>query len=250
MIVSIHQPAYLPWLGYFHKIAVSDIFLILDTTQFEKGSFANRNKINGPNGPFWLTVPLKRGTPHKENVLSNVQIDNRSNWQRKHWSSIQGSYQKSPFWVTYSPILAPFYSSASWRSLSDLCGEMLKALLGSLGIHTRILSTSSLPAFQSRKSDLILEICEHLGAKIYVSGTQGKGYLDELSFKERDIVIYYQEYNHPEYSNIHEFQKYLSVVDLLFNCGPESLRVLLQDNVDRDSLTQVRKNNVESRQIG
>lgn len=236
MIVSMHQPAYLPWLGYFHKIAVSDVFVVFNTTQFEKGSFINRNRINGPNSPFWLSVNIKRDLPFGENLINRTKINNCVKWQWKHWKAICGSYAKTPYWSEYGPLLEPFYLSRRWELLDELCLEMLHFFLDALNIKTKIIRSSILPSFDSKKSELVLDICKYLGATIYLSGTHGRGYLDKESFHAEQISVCYQNFKHPIYPQLYHFTPYMCILDLLLNNGRNSLQIILQENMTSDDI--------------
>jgi len=240
MIVSIHQPAYLPWLGYFHKILLSDIFVFFDTTQFEKNSFVNRNKIKTPQGPLWLTVPV-RLKGHLSKTIREIEVaDDRI--LHKHWQSIRLNYLKSKFWNHYSAVLEDFYQR-KFTSIADLCYEQLKMFIDFLGIKTKIVKASSLPlASDYKKSQLVLGICQELKADTYVSGSQGRGYINGADFTKADIKVYFQAYQHPSYQQLWgSFEPQLSVIDLLFNEGPNSLALIMKDNINKEQLSSNKK---------
>ncbi len=241
MVLSIHQPAYLPWLGYFHKIAVSDTFVYFNKTQFEKGSYINRNRLNGPNGPFWVTVPIQKTNEFNTNIINCVKIDNKHNWAKKHWYSIKQNYQKTTYWNYYGPKIEAILMGQTWEFLDALCWEVLLFLIEALKIKTEIIRSIDLPDFDSLKSELILDICKHLNASTYFSGKLGKNYLDEKKYWDNSIKINYQNYNHPIYDQTYEYHENLSVLDLLFHQGPESLNIILKNN-----LTYIDLKNMES----
>lgn len=240
-ILSAHQSSFLPWLGFFHKIALSDIFLILDNTQFEKNSFSNRNKIRGGNGSFWLTVPVKlRGHLHKK--IIDIEICENTIWRRKHLSAIENSYAKAPYYEKYIPFFQNCYSQ-EWRSIAELNGHMLKWLLKELGITTEIYRMSDF-LFTKRKSDLIIEICQYFNANVYIFGTLGKNYADVDKFNNNNIKIYFQEYRHPLYTQLYDpFIPNLSIIDLLFNCGPGAGDILINGNITKKQLQSMVINN-------
>ncbi|MCG8637447.1 MAG: WbqC family protein [Desulfobacterales bacterium] len=226
-VVSIHQPAYLPWLGYFHKIASSDIFVVLDTTQFEKNSYINRNRILTPQGPAWLTIPVETKGKFKTNNLTETRISNRSFWQKKHWRSIEQHYGKAPFFRSYAPKLRRFYDTP-YERLTPICWDMLCCFVDILGISTRLVLASELPGIQGTKTDLLVDICSELGASDYISGALGREYIREGKFEEKGIRIRYQDYVHPDYRQpLPGFAPNLSVLDLLLNTGPESLDIIM-----------------------
>ena len=215
MVVTIHQPAYLPWLGYFDKINRSDIYIFLDTVQFEKNSFTNRNKIKSSQGAVWLTVPLKtRG--HMSNTIQEIQIDNSQSWQRKHLKSIFLNYRKSAYFNCLYPKLEQLYNT-QYEMFTDLAYSHLMFWLEELGINTKVVKASRL-SIESNSSELVLELCTKFNASRYISGALGRNYLDENGFNKKLIQIEYQDYIHPEYPQLYgDFLPNLSIVDFWMN---------------------------------
>ncbi len=225
MIVSIHQPAYLPWLGYFARIAMSDAHVILDDVQFEKNSFINRNKIRTPDGCSWLTVPVKTAGKFGQLPINQVEIANDKPWRSKHWNTLRSNYARARFFGEHAGFFEATYR-AEWSSLAELIGETTGYLLDAFGIATQRYYASQLNV-GGKKDELILNICRELGATEYLSGPLGRNYLREELFREREITIHYHEYDHPSYAQAYPgFQPYLAAVDLLFNAGAQSLRTL------------------------
>lgn len=227
MIVSINQPAYLPWLGYFQRIAVSDLHIVLDHVQFEKNSFTNRNRVHTNQGPCWLTVPVSRDGA--ETPICDLRIDNRVNWRRKHQQSLKQHYAKAPFKQDLMDICDAAYER-SWDYLHDLCRFMTGRFLRYLKIDTEIRYSRELGSTE-RKSALVLDLCQKVGADVYLSGALGRDYLDMDSFRDAGIAIEFQDYRHPEYNQSHgtPFEPYLSIADLIANCGPDSPSILLAE---------------------
>lgn len=225
MRISIHQPAYLPWMGYFDKIAQADLFVYLDHVQFQKNSFQNRNKVKAANGPVWLTVPVLTKGGLFETPLSQLEIDNKQLWQKKHFRTLQQSYAKAPFSRRLSDIQEFYETNSSF--LSSFCFEMMKVFMQELGIRTPLVRSSEIAGVQHHsKSDLILHICKELKADFYLSGAMGKDYLDLQSFEENDIAVEFQSYRHPIYPQVgkpdDEFVPYMGIIDLLCNvAAPE-----------------------------
>jgi hypothetical protein len=217
LIVSIHQPAYLPWLGYFARIAASDVFVYLDTVQFEKNSFTNRNRIKTANGPIWLTVPvLQRG--HLMKRLTEIEVDWHQDWRRKHLRSIEQSYGKAPLFERCFPHLIHLYEPAD-PLLAELCFRHLCFWLHELNITTRVVRASEL-GVDGQNSGLVLDLCKHLGATSYLSGPLGRGYLKEEDFAAANIRLTYQEFTHPQYPQLHgAFQPAMAVLDYWLNSG-------------------------------
>ena len=225
MIISINQPAYLPWLGYFDRILKSDLHIVLDHVQFEKNSFINRNKILLGLSPLWLTIPVSTKGKFGDLAISNLEIDNKLPWKKKHWQSIQHAYAKYDFWKDLSLELEEHYKKDT-EKLIDFITPIQQLFLNYLGITSRIESSSKFN-FKSTKNDLILEICQFFEAKTYISGPLGRDYLDENQFKKNNIEIIYHDYVHPRYNQkSSEFIPYLSTLDLIMNHGKNSLEVL------------------------
>lgn len=217
MILSAHQPAYLPWLGYFEKIARSDVFVYLDTVQFEKNSFINRNRLKTPQGVKWLTVPVKlKG--HIDSNLMETQIDDAQPWRIKHLKTIEMNYRKAPFFLVRFPALQNLILEPE-QLLSEMCWQQLMFWLSELNITTKVVRSSEL-AVNSSKSDLVLDLCKYFEADHYLSGAFGRDYLDELAFTASGVKVEYQNFKHPVYSQLWgEFEPYLSVLDYWMNCS-------------------------------
>jgi hypothetical protein len=218
MIVTAHQPAYFPWLGYIHKIAMSDIFVILDNVQFEKNSFTNRNKIYSSQGELMLTVPIQM-KGHIGKPIKEIRISNSENWRKKHLISILQSYRKAPFFDYYAAWLESIYSK-EWDFLIDLTNEMLFFLIKEMNIKTKIIRQSD-TGIISQKQDLVIDLCKFTKANLYISGALGKDYIDINTFKQAQIDIYFQNYQHPIYPQVgkHGFLSKLGIIDLLMNVG-------------------------------
>ncbi len=225
MIITINQPAYLPWLGYFDRIAKSDLHIILDHVQFEKNSVTNRNKIRTAAGWSWLSVPVLTKGRFGELSIDQIEIDHISKWAKKHFMTLQTSYSRSPYYRCYSDYFESFYHQ-EWRYLAPMLHESTRYLLEKLGVQTPQLRSSDLSP-KAKKADLILELCVKAGATTYLSGPFGRDYLDENAFKKAGIELRYHDYVHPKYDQCFEgFEPYMSIVDLLFNQGEKSLEIL------------------------
>lgn len=230
MIVSINQPAYLPWLGYFERIAVSDLHIVLDHVQFEKNSFTNRNKARTKEGSTWLTVPLATTGRFGDLAISGLQFAANNPWQKKHWATLRMTYGKAPFFATYAPAYEQLYARA-WDGFGPMVRAFLAQHLRDLGIATPLRYSSEM-AVTGTKSDLVLNLCRGAGADTYLSGALGRNYLDEASFAAAGMTVRYQDYAHPTYPQCQPgFEPYMGVLDLLFNHGPASREILLNHAV-------------------
>jgi hypothetical protein len=236
MIVSINQPAYLPWLGYYHRIAISDLHVVLDHVQFEKNSYVNRNKVRTKEGWCWLTVPVKTKSKFGNLPIAELEIADDSRWAAKHWSTIRQNYAAAGYFEAHGPFFQSLYARP-WSRLAALMQEINGYLLEQLGISTRMISSSQMDP-QKTKSELVLELCQAAGATVYLSGPLGRDYLDEDSFRVAGIRVAYHDYRHPIYSQLYAgFEPSMSAVDLLFNHGAESMAVLARDNLAKLDLS-------------
>jgi hypothetical protein len=235
MILTAHQPVYLPWLGLFHKIAMADAFVSFNQVQYLPKDWNNRNKIKTHSGPSWLTVPvLKSG--HRDKKLTEIEINSSINWQRKHWKTMAMSYKKAPFFDMYAEFFEDVYMNKKWQYLCELNDYMLRWFLKILNIETTFYDASN-HAFKGKKNDLVLDMCTQMKADVYIFGAMGKDYADIDAFTTVGIEPMFQEYKHPEYSQLHgEFISHLSIVDLLFNHGPDSLNILMSNNLSKENI--------------
>jgi len=216
VIVSIHQPAYLPWLGYFNRIKKSDIFVFLDNVQFEKNSFINRNKVKTANGPVWLTVPVKLKR-HTQSTIKDTLVDSSTDWREKHLKTIYYAYKKAPRFKEKYGKLEMLYSMP-FATVSSLCYHHLLWWLGELGILTRVCRVSDISIPLGKKSDLVLDICKYLGADYYLSGPMGRDYLNEGKFSDSKIKVIYHEFKHPIYPQLWgDFMPNMGVIDWWMN---------------------------------
>jgi len=228
MIVSIMQPAYLPWLGYFDRISKSNCHIVLDHVSMDKNSktkFTNRNKVRTAQGWSWLTVPVQAVTRSEDIPINELKISSDVSWESKHWRTLQANYSRSSFFPDYADFFEDFYKNQV-SSLGSLLEHSTSYLLRSLRIETECLRSSDLSP-QSKKSDLILELCKKVGATCYLSGPFGRDYLNADEFEDVGIELRFHDYVHPEYEQVYKgFEPYMSIVDLLFNHGPKSLEIL------------------------
>ncbi|MGN7613865.1 WbqC family protein [Magnetococcales bacterium HHB-1] len=219
-VLAVLQPGYLPWLGYFDQLARADFFIHYDDVQFDKHGWRNRNRIKGPDGPQWLTVPVHHKGRHGQKIL-DVEINNQIKWGQKHSRSLELCYSKAPFRDTYLPQIKEILQHP-WKQLIDLDLTLIEALAQFLNINTPTYRASELNISGSQ-SERLLKICQHFGVTTYLSGDSAKNYLDLALFASHQIEVVWQSYQHPEYTQqFGAFHAHLSVVDLLFNEGPES----------------------------
>ena len=224
MIVTIHQPNYFPYPGFFQKVLLSDIYVILDRAQFEF-DITNRNKIITPEGSWSrISVPVKKGQKFFE--VRNVEINNDQPWAEKNWDLICKSYNDSPFFDLYKTTLNSIFKK-KWNLIFDLNFYTLKKAFEWLDIKTEFILDSELDV-TGMSSEHLLNICKKLGATKYLSGPSGKNYLNEKIFEQSKIKVEYQKYDPIIYPQKYakSFVPNLSILDLLFNMGSDSKKLI------------------------
>ena len=225
MVVSIHQPNYIPWLGFFNKILLSDTYVVFDDVQFPRGKdYANRNQIKTNNGKMWLTVPVIGKSDLKP--WNQIEI-NKNGWVNKHLSNIESFYKKTPYFNEYYPEIKNIYLK-DHNLLIDLTLDLIKHFLKILDKEVKIVLSSDIKT-DLKGLDKILYILKYLNATKYISGDGdgSKRYIDEKLFSDQGIELVWQNYKHPIYKQqFNEFIPYMSILDLLFNEGPNSKNII------------------------
>jgi WbqC-like protein family len=228
MICSVHQPNYLPYLGFFEKAYRSDVFILYDTTQFKKNDWQNRNKICTRNGWQWISIPVLHKFGQK---ILDVKIKDHVKSLEKNWRTIQVNYGKAPFFRMYASELESIFLAGT-ELLSDLNCKIIVKAAEFLGLNTRFVRSSEFPDLDSVSTKALIDLTRLTGADTYISGSEGINYLDMDLWNTSSLKIEFQKYNHPRYRqfNSPEFQPYMNILDLLFNCGENSLEVLTTGN--------------------
>lgn len=231
MKVAIHQPQYLPWLPYLEKIEESDVFIFLDTVDFQKNGLQNRNQIKTAQGAHWLTVPVKQQLGQK---IQDVVIDNSIDWRRKHWQTIRQSYTKASFFKAYEQDIEGLYAR-EWGGLNELNIELTTLMLSWMNIRTHIMRSSQMKA-TGIASDLVLNLCLEVGSNRYLTGIGGKNYLDSESFRKAGVEIVYRPSSlpvaYPQLFPRAGFINHLSALDIVVNCG-DAWRSYLPEKVSK-----------------
>jgi len=229
MIVAIHQPHYLPWLGYLDKLDQAEAFVVLDTVQFVRREHQNRNRIREANGWMWLTVPVK--SEHKAPLL-DVTIDNEQHWGRKHLQALKLNYGRTPHLQEHLPFFTDTYAK-QWLKLLDLSLHILNYLKETFGISTPLHLASSFMTREEPTARLI-DLCKALGADTYLAGAGGRNYMDMAMFEDAQIAVEFQEFKHPVYPQCFEpFEPGMAAIDLLFNCGRKGFEMVRQARENR-----------------
>ncbi len=222
MLIAIHQPQYLPWLGYLDKIDKADVFVILDNVQFKKNEWQNRNRIKTAQGCQWITVPVLYRFPEK---INEVRINNKENWGRKHLQAFITNYSKSPCYENYISFFEDIFSR-NWEHLVDINVEIIKFLISTLDLKTRLVMASDLE-LREEPTERLIDICKTLGSQKYLAGKDGNKYMNLELFDKEGIEVIFQDFKHPVYNQLFgDFEPYMSAIDLLFNCGDKSLEIL------------------------
>jgi hypothetical protein len=230
MLVAIHQPHYVPWLGYLDRMARADLFIVLDHVQFERRNYQNRTMIRCEGESKWLTVPVVQ-LSQKERIVDkkvdNSEAGSRA-WGPTHFKTLRYAYRKAPFFEMYAPRLREILE-ARWDKLVDLDLAMLDFLRDVFEIRTPIRRSSEMRA-EGARSDLLLNLCREIGPKATFLGGLGgsRGYLDLAAFEAAGIGVQWQQFQHPTYPQCGSgaFTPGLMSLDFLFNCGPLGREIL------------------------
>lgn len=227
--ITVHQPEYLPWTGFFDRILKSDLFVILDDVGYQKNGFINRNKIKTADGWQWLTVPVIGRSPHLK--INEVLIDNSSDWGKNQWKALYCNYSKAPYFKQYAEFFEKSLSK-KWELISELNIHLISGILKITGVEKKIKKTSEMK-IEGVRTERLVNIARAVGADAYLSGPGGKGYMELEKFEKAGIRVVFQEFKNPGYNQ--QFMKNgflpgLSIVDLLFNCGPKSVDIILGKN--------------------
>jgi hypothetical protein len=234
MIVFVHQPEYIPWLGFFDKLARCDTFVIYDDAQFQHGGFHNRNRIRTHRGWEWLTVPIKHGHPQ---TIKDVKISG-AEWRNKHLNALSVNYEKTPYFKEYFPAIKEAISF-NHELLIGLNLHLIKVVADILGIKAAMMRSSEFPYAGKEKNEKLVSMCKFLGADTYLCGSGGKSYVDQSLFSQANINLQWHNYEHPTYRQRFEgFQPSMSIIDLIFNLGPESRELILSGGNTAASRTQ------------
>lgn len=225
MRLAIHQPQFLPYLGFFDKVARCDAFVVMDDVQFLERGHQHRNEIKMQTGKQWLTVPVvqKRGQS-----IDAVKIDGAT-WRRKHWAALESNYRRAPHWAELAPSLQPLFLEGKHETLLALDMDLLKWAMTLLNVDLPTRATSEL-APAGERTERLVNICKAMGADVYLSGAGGREYMELALFEAAGIRVEFQSYACPEYPQMFPalgFIANLAVVDALFNVGAHGTRALV-----------------------
>ena len=223
MIIAVHQPQYLPWLGYFDKIDRADIFVLLDNVQFKKNEWQNRNKIKTADGWQWLTVPVMYRFPQ---MINEVEINNKERWQHKQRQTIVSNYKRASCW-NFLEVFFEDLLQSHWQTISQLNIYVVKKLVEILGIKTPLFIASEMEQLPEDPDERLIAITKYYGADTYLAGSGGRDYMNMEKYEENGIKVVFQDYRHPVYNQLFgDFLPFMSVIDIMYNHGNESLTIL------------------------
>lgn len=231
--VAIVQSNYIPWRGYFDIIGLVDHFVLYDIVQFTKRDWRNRNRIKTAAGPQWLTIPIMTSGAYQQTIAETKIVE--GNWAAKHWRSLSHAYRHSPYFEHYRPRLADVYQACgSMRCLSAVNRIFIEFVCADLGLKTTISDAVDYAVGDDRSGRLV-DICRALGAGTYLSGPSARGYLDVGRFRDVGIEVEFMDYSaYGPYPQLHgDFEPSVSVLDLLFNVGPEAPSYMLHSSHPR-----------------
>ncbi len=217
MIVSIHQPDYIPYLGYFYKMSLSDVFVFLDDAQFSNDNMHHWNRIKTPQGECRLKIPVEQ---HFGDPLNVVRTKDELGWKHRHLQTLRMNYTKAPYYAQYVPTFTEILLS-KYDCLSALNREMNTWIARQFGISARLVNASDM-GIETRKEERVLDIVDYLGGDTYLSGRGAEAYQQKAHFDDRGIELVYSEYQPIAYPQLWPrigFLPKLSVVDYIFNCG-------------------------------
>ncbi len=215
MVVSIHQPDYVPYLGYFYKVHKSDVFVFLDNVQFSSSNMHHWNTVQSNGKTVRLKIPVEYSFGDK---LTQVRCKNELGWREKHLKILEDNYSNAPFFSTVFPeIREKLYED--YNSLAELNIKMNTFIIEKMGMKAKIVLASDIET-NGKKEELVIDICRSLGGDTYISGNGAKDYQDEEHFNQNGIKLVYTDFEPTPYNqNSENFVENMSVIDYLMNCG-------------------------------
>jgi len=220
--IAISQSNYIPWKGYFDLIARVDEFVLYDDAQFTRRDWRNRNQIKTAHGPQWLTIPLETKGNYLE-AIKHMRVSDPE-WAGRHWKAIRLGYARAPYFDLFAPSIEAMYQAASReKMLSTINHLFLRGLCDLLGIRTPLKWSMDCKIVDG-KNERLISLCQQLGATHYLSGPAARSYVDEAAFQAAGIAVKWMDYSHykPYEQQFGAFIHGVSVLDVLFNCGPHA----------------------------
>jgi len=228
MNVVILQPSYIPWRGYFDQIHRADLFIFYDDVQYDKHGWRNRNQIKTSQGKQWITIPVHSKGVTEGIPIKDVRIDWSKSWPKKHLNALTFAYAKAPFFRSFQPWLESVYNRED-EFLADFTIDTTVELAGILGITgTKFMRSSEIPGIDGQKTERLIQILQHLGAKHYLSRPSARDYIERDKFEEAGITLEYIQYDYSEYPQLHPpYDPFVTILDLLFMVGEDALSYIV-----------------------
>ena len=226
-LVVIHQPDFLPYLGFFHRLLIADIYIVLDNVQFvsSSSSWNNRDKIKTPQGAKWITVPVKKCP--RNTMINKVVISCAVDWKKNHLAQYRLNYLKTKHFDEVYSYLEELYRE-NMELFSDFSYASIEMLMQMLGVNIPVVFSSSLNV-EGTSNTRIANLVKAVGSSRYLSGIGARDYFEPRIYEEKGVEVVWQDFAHPVYPQLHgEFIPYLSSIDLLFNCGIQESRDILR----------------------
>lgn len=231
-LIAIHQPNFFPWIGYFNKIVLSDVFVLLDDVQFQKtgGTWTNRVKLNIQGDAKWITVPIVRSY-HGTKSINEIEINNQTPWREKIISTLQMNYSRAPFYDEVVPFISDLLNNPTSR-LAEYNIFAIMTIAKKLELNVSSFVRSSTLNTIGNATDLLISITKSLDGNGYLTGSGAGGYQNDEQFRDADIDLIYQNFKHPIYpqSKTSEFVSGLSIIDVLLNCGFSQTQAIIKDH--------------------
>ena len=235
MILSVMQPTYLPWLGYFALIQSADKFVFLDDVKLEKSDWHIRNRIKAKNQPLMLSCHVSTPNGRSAATIENTSFVKETVWKKKHLKSIYENYNKTDYFEELFPILSSVFEKDNLNTVAQFNIALIKALMDYIGISTPTYISSKLSNVEGVKDSRLVSLCNILDCNVYLSPMGAKNYIEEFTpggqLVKNNIDVYYQNFEHPEYIQRNgSFESHLSAIDSLFNVGPNKTAELIKNS--------------------
>jgi len=223
--IIITQSNYIPWKGYFDSINMVDEFVIYDDMQYTRRDWRNRNMIKTKDGVKWLTIPVEVKGKYFQKI--NETRINDQTWAEVHWNTLKHSYSKAKYFDEYKNVFEELYLGCTEEYLSKVNYRFMKSICDMLGINTPMRWSSEFQ-LKEEKTERLVDICKKLNATDYYSGPAAQAYMNEELFNNENITIHYFDYlGYPPYNQLHgEFTHAVSIIDLIFNEGPNATKFM------------------------
>ena len=226
--VVIHQPDFVPYLGFFHRLLYADLYVVLDHVQFVNGStraWTHRDKIKTPHGERWLSISVRKAP--RDTAINQVMLSTETDWRVANLRLLETNYKQSAFFHEIMPEVEALYGRPC-SYLSEFTLQSIEMLMDMLDLSVPMVLSSKLNPHGS-KNELLIDLLGKVGATHYLSGVGARAYFDPTPFQSAGIEVIWQHFDHPIYPQLFgEFVPYLSSLDMLFNCGTQRSRALLR----------------------